>query len=159
MLTSFLTPEFLTLIGSSLTGFLFRYLAEKRKDQKEMFERAMAQSKRQDESADLAVKRVIVDAGKIIRRIIVVTILFGTILAPFILPFFDIPTVVEVTEKSGSFFGLFGGDTSSKFQEVYGYLFTEENRQILLTIVGFYFGNAAGKASTLTNYFCLCFCF
>ncbi len=148
MLTSFLTPEFLTLIGSSLTGFLFRFWAEKRKDQKEMFERAMAQSKRQDESADLAVKRVSVDAGKIIRRIIVVTILFGTILAPFILPFFDIPTVVEVTEKSGSFFGLFGGDTSIKFQEVYGYLFTEENRQILLTIVGFYFGNAAGKAST-----------
>ena len=148
MLTSFLTPEFLTLIGSSLTGFLFRYLAEKRKDQKEMFERAMARSKRQDESADLAVKRVSVDAGKIIRRIIVVTILFGTILAPFILPFFDIPTVVEVTEKSGSFFGLFGGDTSIKFQEVYGYLFTEENRQILLTSVGFYFGNAAGKAST-----------
>lgn len=148
MLTSFLTPEFLTLIGSSLTGFLFRYLAEKRKDQKEMFERAMARSKRQDESADLAVKRVSVDAGKVIRRIIVVTILFGTILAPFILPFFSIPTVVEVTEKSGSFLGLFGGDTSIKFQEVYGYLFTEENRQILLTIVGFYFGNAAGKAST-----------
>ena len=148
MLTSFLTPEFLTLIGSSLTGFLFRYLSEKRKDQKEIFERAMARSKRQDESADLAVKRVSVDAGKIIRRIIVVTILFGTILAPFILPFFSIPTVVEVTERSGSFFGLFGGDTSIKFQEVYGYLFTEENRQILLTIVGFYFGNAAGKAST-----------
>jgi len=148
MLTSFLTPEFLTLIGSSLTGFLFRYLAEKRKDQKEMFERAMARSKRQDESADSAVNRVSVDAGKIIRRIIVVTILFGTILAPFILPFFSIPTVVEVTEKSGSFLGLFGGDTSIKFQEVYGYLFTEENRQILLTIVGFYFGNAAGKAST-----------
>ncbi len=148
MLTSFLTPEFLTLIGSSLTGFLFRYLAEKRKDQKEMFERAMARSKRRDESADLAVKRVSVDAGKIIRRIIVVTILFGTILAPFILPFFSIPTVVEVTEKSGSFLGLFGGNTSIKFQEVYGYLFTEENRQILLTIVGFYFGNAAGKAST-----------
>jgi hypothetical protein len=148
MLTSFLTPEFLTLIGSSLTGFLFRYLAEKRKDQKEMFERAMARSKRQDESADLAVKRVSVDAGKIIRRIIVVTILFGTILAPFILPFFSIPTVVEVTEKSGSFLGIFGGNTSIKFQEVYGYLFTEENRQILLTIVGFYFGNAAGKAST-----------
>ena len=148
MLTSFLTPEFLTLIGSSLTGFLFRFWAEKRKDQKEMFERAMAQSKRQDESADLAVKRVSVDAGKIIRRIIVVTIMFGTILAPFILPFFDLPTVVEVTEKSGSFLGLFGGDTSIKFQEVYGYLFTEENRQILLTIVGFYFGNAAGKAST-----------
>jgi len=148
MLTSFLTPEFLTLIGSSLTGFLFRFWAEKRKDQKEMFERAMARSKRQDESADLAVKRVPIDAGKVIRRTIVVTVLFGTILAPFVLPFFEIPTVVEVTEKSSTVLGIFGGDTSVKFQEVYGYLFTEENRQILLTIVGFYFGNAAGKAST-----------
>ena len=148
MLTSFLTPEFLTLIGSSLTGFLFRFWAEKRKDQKELFERAMARSKRQDESADLAIKRVPIDAGKVIRRTIVVTVLFGTILAPFVLPFFEIPTVVEVTEKSSTVLGIFGGDTSIKFQEVYGYLFTEENRQILLTIVGFYFGNAAGKAST-----------
>jgi len=148
MLTSFLTPEFLTLIGSSLTGFLFRFWSEKRKDQKEMFERMIVKSKRQDESANLAVKRVPIDAGKVIRRTIVVTILFGTIIAPFILPFFEIPTVVEVTEKSGSFFGIFGGNTSIKFQEVYGFLFTEENRQILLTVVGFYFGNAAGKAST-----------
>ena len=112
MLTSFLTPEFLTLIGSSLTGFLFRFWAEKRKDQKEMFERAMARSKRQDESADLAVKRVPIDAGKVIRRTIVVTVLFGTILAPFVLPFFEIPTVVEVTEQSSTVLGIFGGDTS-----------------------------------------------
>ena len=148
MLSAFLTPEFLTLIASSATGFLFRFWSEKRKDQKALFERAMARSQRQDESADLAVQRVSVDAGKVVRRTIVVTILFGTIIAPFILPFFGIPTVVEVEETSGTFLWVFGGDTSIKFQEVYGYLFTEENRQILLTVVGFYFGNAAGKAST-----------
>jgi hypothetical protein len=145
MISAFLTPEFLTLIGSSLTGFLFRYWSEKRKDQTELFKRAMTRSKRQDNSADRAKDRVGISAGKVVRRSIVVTVLFGTIIAPFILPFFGIPTVVEVTETSGSFFGLFGGNTSVKFQEVYGYLFTEENRQILLTIVGFYFGNAAGK--------------
>jgi len=147
MLEGLLTTEFLTLIGSSLTGFLFRFWSEKRKDQKELFERAMATSKRQDESADLAVKRVGVEAGKVVRRAIVVTVLFGTIVAPFILPFFGIPTVVEVTETQGEFLGLFGGGKTITFHEVYGYLFTEENRQILLTIVGFYFGNAAGKTS------------
>ena len=147
MLAGLLTTEFLTLIGSSLTGFLFRFWSEKRKDQKEMFERAIATSKRQDESADLAVKRVGTEAGKVVRRAIVITVLFGTIVAPFVLPFFGIPTVVEVTEESGSFFGLFGGGKTVTFHEVYGYLFTEENRQILLTIVGFYFGNAAGKTS------------
>jgi len=142
---SFLTPEFLTLIGSSLTGFLFKFWAEKRQDQKELFERVIGGSKRQDESHDLAIKRVGVDAGKAIRRTIVVTILFGTIMAPFILPFFGIPTVVEVTEKEGDFLGLFGGGERIAFHEVYGYLFTEENRQVLLAIVGFYFGQAVGK--------------
>ncbi len=109
MLSAFLTPEFLTLIGSSLTGFLFRFWSEKRKDQKEIFERAMARSKRQDESADLAVKRVGVDAGKLVRRTIVCTVLFGTIVAPFILPFFGIPTVVRVNEKSETLLWFFGG--------------------------------------------------
>jgi|TARA_R110000824_G_scaffold314345_4_gene501217 hypothetical protein len=143
---SFLTPEFLTLIGSSLTGFLFKYWAEKRQDQKELYERMIGRSKRQDESHNLAIERVGHNAGKTIRRIIVVTILFGTIMAPFILPFFGIPTVVEITEKDGSFFG-FGGGESISFHEVYGYLFTEENRQVLLAIVGFYFGQAVGKHS------------
>ena len=69
MLSSFLTPEFLTLIGSTLTGFLFKHWAEKRQDQKELYERMIGGSKRQDESHDLALKRVGVDAGKAIRRL------------------------------------------------------------------------------------------
>tara|TARA_R110001592_G_scaffold177412_1_gene417728 strand:- start:631 stop:1074 length:444 start_codon:yes stop_codon:yes gene_type:complete len=143
---SFLTPEFLTLIGSSLTGFLFKFIAEKRQDQKEIFERLIGASKRQDESQDLAIVRVGAEAGKNVRRLIVVTILFGTIMAPFILPFFGIPTVVEITETQGSFFGI-GGGQKVTFHEIYGYLFTEENRQVLLAIVGFYFGQAVGKSS------------
>ena len=143
---SFLTPEFLTLIGSSLTGFLFKFIAEKRQDQKEIFERLIGASKRQDESQDLAIVRVGAEAGKNVRRLIVVTILFGTIMAPFILPFFGIPTVVEITETNGSFLG-FGGGQEVTFHEIYGYLFTEENRQVLLAIVGFYFGQAVGKSS------------
>ena len=45
---------------------------------------------------DKAVQRVGVEAGKIVRRIIVLCILFGTIVAPFVLPFFGIPTIVEI---------------------------------------------------------------
>ncbi|MBC8442599.1 MAG: hypothetical protein H8D80_00250 [Proteobacteria bacterium] len=142
---SFLTPEFLTLIGSSLTGFLFKYWAEKRQDQKALYERMIGASKQSVKSHDAAIARVGSDAGKVIRRTIVVTILFGTILAPFLLPFFGIPTVVEITESEGTFFG-FGGGEKVTFHEVYGYLFTEQNRQILLTIVGFYFGQAVGKS-------------
>ena len=100
------------------------------------------------EDQDAAIKRVGYEAGKIVRRTIVIAVLFGTIIAPFILPFFGIPTVVEIKSTIKPFLGFIGGGDDVQFHNVYGYLFTEENRQILLTIVGFYFGNAAGKAST-----------
>ena len=105
--------------------------------------------KTKNEMANSAVDRVPISAGKVVRRIIVLCILFGTIIAPFILPFFEIPTVVEVIEKRSSpldFFGLFGTNEYISFESINGFLLTAENRQILVTIVGFYFGSAAGKS-------------
>ena len=75
--------------------------------------------------------------------------MFGTIIAPFVLPFFEVPTVVEIVEKRNApldFFGLFGTNEVISFETVRGYLFTTENRQILVTIVGFYFGSAVGRS-------------
>ena len=56
---------------------------------------------------------------------------------------------MELTEKKYApfdLFGLFGTTETTSFEVVRGYLFTEENRQILVTIVGFYFGAAVGKS-------------
>ena len=148
MLEAVLTTEFLSLVGGSLTGFLFRTMAEKRQNEKERFERTLSLIDKRTEVADAAVQRVSVDAGKRVRRFIVLCILFGTILAPFILPFFNIPTVVEIEELRPApldFFGLFGNNTYISFETINGYLFTTENRQILVTIVGFYFGNASAR--------------
>ena len=105
----------------------------------------IAKKKADREDHDAAAARVGIQAGKIVRRVIVVSILFGTILAPFILPFFGIPTVVEIRTEELPFLGLFGGGEKIEFHNVYGYLFTEENRQILLSIVGFYFGSAVAR--------------
>jgi hypothetical protein len=70
-------------------------------------------------------------------------------IAPFVLPFFNIATVVELKENVvGPFWGLFGEWQDTSFEKVNGYLFTSENRQVLLAIVGFYFGNAAGGRKT-----------
>jgi hypothetical protein len=149
MLESLLTTEFLSLIGGSLAGFVFRTLAERRQDEKERFDRTLQLIDKRKEAADAAVKRVPLEAGKVVRRIIVLCVLFGTILAPFILPFFSIPTVVELEEQRYApldFFGLFGKNTYISFESINGYLFTQENRQILVAIVGFYFGNASAKA-------------
>ncbi len=148
MFASLLTPEFLSLIGGSLTGFLFRTIAERRQNEKERFDRTLSLIDKRKEVADAAVERVSVSAGKTVRRFIVLCILFGTIIAPFILPFFGIPTVVELEETRYApldLFGLFGTNTYISFETINGYLFTTENRQILVTIVGFYFGNASAR--------------
>ena len=148
MVEALMTTEFLSLIGGSLTGFIFRSLAEKRQDEKERFERTIQLIDKKREVADAAVKRVPLEAGKVVRRTIVLCILFGTIIAPFILPFFPIPTVVELEEIRYApldFFGLFGKNTYISFQTINGFLFTQENRQILVTIVGFYFGQASAR--------------
>jgi hypothetical protein len=136
--------ELISLIGGSLTGFLFRFMAQKSQDQKEMFERLIAANKQTTENQDKAAQRVPLDIGKGVRQLIVLTMLFGTIAAPFILPFFGVPTFVEVdaTNPEG-LFGLIPETTKKYFVEVNGFLYTSENRQILVSIVGFYFGTAA----------------
>lgn len=140
------TPELISLIGGGATGFLFRYMAQKSQDQKEIFERLIAANKQTTENQDKAVKRVPIDVGRGVRQVIVLSILFGTFLAPFILPFFGLPTFVEVDAKSPEgFFGLFPETTKKYFVEVNGFLFTSETRQILVSIVGFYFGSAAAS--------------
>lgn len=145
----FLTPEFLSLIGGSLTGFLFRHLAEKRQNDKEIFERLIAANKQTNENYDKAAARVPVDVGKGIRRLIVLVVLFATLIAPFVLPFFGIPTFVEIDQTNPDrFMGLVPGYTQKFLVEINGFLYTAENRQILVSIIGFYFGSAAASAKS-----------
>jgi len=136
--------EVVSLIAGGAVGFLFRYMAQKSQDQKEMFERLMAANRQTTENQNAAAERVPLDVGKGVRQIIVLAILFGTFLAPFVLPFFGVPTFVEVdaTTPEG-LFGLFPQYTKKFFVEINGYLFTSENRQILLAVIGFYFGSAS----------------
>jgi hypothetical protein len=121
-------------------------MAQKAQDQKEMFNQLMAANKQTTENQDKAVQRVPLDVGRVVRQIIVLSVLFATFLAPFVLPFFGIPTFVEVDAKTPEgLFGLIPESTRKFFVEINGYLFTFENRQILLSIIGFYFGSAAAS--------------
>lgn len=133
--------ELLSMLGGSAVGFLFRFIAQKSQDQKEMFQQMMAANKQTTDNQQKAVERVPLDMGKGVRQIIVLSTLFATFLAPFVLPFFGVPTFVEVDATQTNFLGP---DVLRKyFVEINGFLFTSENRQILLSIVGFYFGSAA----------------
>ena len=147
VMMGFLTPEFLSLIGGSVTGFLFRHMAEKRQNDKEMFERLIAANKQTNENYDKAVQRVPIDVG--IRQLIVLTVLFATLIAPFILPFFGIPTFIEIDQTNPDrLMGLIPGYTQKFLIEINGFLYTAENRQILVSIIGFYFGSTAASAKS-----------
>ena len=137
------------MIGGTVVGFIFRYMAERAKERHEIYKRAIGWKKAMDDSADKAAKRVPVDVGKWVRRAIVASVLFAVILAPFILSVMGFTTIVEVETQSPEFlFGLFGGGTEILFVELKGYLMVPEVRQALTAIMGFYFGNASAAAKT-----------
>lgn len=63
--------ELISLIGGSLTGFIFRFLAQKSQDQKELFERLITANKQTTDNQEKAAKRVPIDVGKGVRQLIV----------------------------------------------------------------------------------------
>ena len=145
MISALLNPEMLSLLTGSVTGFIFKSMAEKRKNDHEKFMRAMQAQEASDDSANQAAQRVSDAGGKLVRRVIVICILFATIVAPFIIAFNDgITTVVEHTETVYGWWDILKlfPEEKTLFTEVDGFLFTPENRNILVTIVGFYFGQA-----------------
>ena len=143
-----LYTELISLIGGGFVGFLFRYLAQKSQDQKDIFDRLITANKQTTDNQDKAALRVPLDTGRVVRQIIVLTVLFGAFAAPFILPFFGVPTFVEVdaTTPEG-LFGIVPQSTRKFFVEINGFLWASENRQVLLSIIGFYFGTSAASTN------------
>jgi len=142
------SAELISLVGGALTGFLFRYMAQKSADQKEMFNQLIQANKQTTDNQNQAAARMPLDAGRVVRQIIVLTVLFGAFAAPFILPFFGVPTFVEVDVKNPeAVFGLIPATAKKAFVEINGFFWTSENREVLLSIVGFYFGTAAAVPS------------
>ena len=138
------SPELISMIGGGATGFLFKFMAQKSADQKEMFKQLIESNKQTTDNQNQAAQRVGIDAGRAVRQIIVLTVLFGAFAAPFILPFFGVPTFVEVDVKNPEgLFGLIPETTRKAFVEVNGFFWSSENRQILWGIVT---GKQIGRA-------------
>lgn len=140
------SAELISLVGGGLTGFLFKYMAQKSADQKELFQQLIQSNKQTTDNQNQAAQRVPLDTGRVVRQIIVLTVLFGAFAAPFILPFFGLPTFVEVEVKDPEIlFGLIPATAKKAFVEINGFFWTSENREVLLSIVGFYFGTSAAN--------------
>ena len=138
-----MTTELISLFGGAITGFIFRIIALKAEESKNRFDRMMSAIDKQNESADKAAARD-PDFGKVIRRMIVMSVIFSIVISPFVMAILGIPTYLEVSyQDDGGMFGLLAEKTKTAFVEISGNLITTEIRQCLIAITGFYFGSAA----------------
>ena len=138
--------ELISMGVGSVAGFAFKYMAQRAKERAEQFKMSLERGKFIDSTRDNAAKRVSIDAGKWVRRLIVISVLFGVVVAPFILALVNQPLYVQVEEVTRPFlFNLLGGKTETIFVELNGYLLIPEVRQALTAIIGSYFGSATAK--------------
>ena len=138
--------EMLSVIGGSATGFLFRYITEKRQDEKDKFDRMMSAIDKTDQSMNSAAERHNDKNGHITRRIIILFILFGCILMPAVLAILGKTTTVEVLTPVRTFLGLFEWGGNTRFYQIPSYLLSKELMSGLMLILSFSFGQAAGKS-------------
>lgn len=137
--------EILTLFCGSITGFIFKFMSERSKDNQKRFEMLMKKNEFMEQTRNAAAKRDNSSAGQWVRRVIVLSVLFGVILAPFLATIMSIPVVLEVDIQRPIFFGLFGTRPDKMFVESIGYVLIPEIRQALTAIIGFYFGQSTVK--------------
>jgi hypothetical protein len=132
-----MTTELLAMLGGGFSGFVFKLIGTMVQNQAAITEGLIKKQKASDESADAAAARV--DAfGAWTRRIIVLTVLFGVIIAPFILAHSD--EGVTVASEYSKWWGLASGTT---YQTLHGYIILPEIKTAVISIISFYFGSAA----------------
>lgn len=131
-----MTTELIAMLGGGTSGFIFKLIGQLVSNQQSTVESMLNKQSAADESHDRASSR----GGEWVRRVIVCTVLFAVVVAPFLLA--HSPEGVTVGQETSSLFGLFKG---IKYQTLNGYLILPEVRQTVLAIVGFYFGSSTIK--------------
>ena len=144
-----LTAELITTLGGSVAGFVMKLLAIRSQQNNDLMMKALDRDKAAMESTNAAAQRVSVSAGRFVRRAIVLAILFAVVFIPLLAPMMGLPVVVEGEEGGTSvLWGLISEAPQKIFTEINGVLLIPELRQVLLAIVGFYFGTASARANS-----------
>ena len=132
-----MTTELLAMLGGGFSGFVFKLIGTMVQNQAAITEGLIKKQEASDKSADAAAARV--DAfGAWTRRIIVLTVLFGVIIAPFILAHSE--EGVTVASEYSKWFGFMSG---TSYQTLHGYIILPEIKTAVISIISFYFGSAA----------------
>jgi len=132
-----MTTELLAMLGGGFSGFVFKLIGTMVQNQAAVTEGLIKRQQASDASADAAAARV--DSfGAWTRRIIVLTVLFGVIIAPFILAHSE--EGVTVASEYSKWFGFAKG---TAYQTLHGYIILPEIKTAVISIISFYFGSAA----------------
>ena len=134
-----MTTELIAMLGGGASGFIFKLIGTMVSNQAAMTENLIKKSEAHTASADAADKRGGA-GGAWVRRFIVVVVLFGVVVAPFILAHSG--DGVTVAQEYSKWFGLMKG---TSYQTLYGYVILPEIRTSIITIVSFYFGSSTVK--------------
>jgi hypothetical protein len=134
-----MSTELLAMLGGGASGFIFKLIGTLVGNQAAVTKGLIEKQQASDASADAAAARV--DAfGAWTRRIIVFTVLFGVIIAPFILAHSD--EGVTVATEYSKWFGFSKGVT---YETLHGYIILPEIKTAIISIISFYFGSATVK--------------
>ena len=134
-----MSTELLAMLGGGASGFIFKLIGTLVGNQAAVTKGLIEKQKASDTSADAAAARV--DAfGAWTRRIIVFTVLFGVIIAPFILAHSE--EGVTVATEYSKWFGFAKGVT---YETLHGYIILPEIKTAIISIISFYFGSATVK--------------
>lgn len=131
--------ELIAMLGGGMSGFIFKLIGTMVSSQQANVENLIKKSEAHTSSADAADKRGGA-GGAWVRRFIVVVVLFGVVIAPFILAHSG--DGVTVAQEYSKWFGLIKGTT---YQTLHGYVILPEIRTSIITIVSFYFGSSTVK--------------
>ena len=142
-----MTIELITALGGSVAGYVMKLISIRSQQQHELMRMALDNREQADSSSNQAAARVGIDAGRFVRRTIVLSVLFGVVLLPILAPLLGLPVVVEGEEAGRSWlFGLIEEETRVVFHEIRGVLLLPELRQVFLALASFYFGQGAARA-------------
>lgn len=132
--------ELISLITGNVSGFVFKLIASQAEATQKMAEANIKKQEVADDSADRAAKRG-GEGGAWVRRFIVIMVLTGVIIFPFLMGLIGGSVTIEGDAPSGLFanLGLVGKEMITVSNS---YLMTSEIRSSVLAIVGFYFGSS-----------------
>ena len=131
--------ELLAMLGGGMSGFIFKLIGTMVSAQQANVDNLIKKTEAHTESANQADKRGGV-GGAWVRRFIVVVVLFGVVIAPFILAHSG--DGVTVASEYSKWWGLSSGTI---YQTLHGYVILPEIRTSIITIVSFYFGSSTVK--------------